>query len=105
MQTHDITIKLTVTARDGISREDIERDLPWQLMALQEQRPYRGTEGAGWWINSHTAVTLTAQEEAETAMPYPAGTDGVEGSFCTGCDSHHDPADCGYNPVNFDHAI
>lgn len=58
MREHVINIQLRISARDSISRLDIMRDLRRQLTMLQEQSPYRGTEGAGWWTNSNSAVAM-----------------------------------------------
>ena len=52
MQTHVISAQLHITARDHISRADILNDLNKQLSLIQEQAPYRHSDGGGWWTNS-----------------------------------------------------
>lgn len=61
MQEHIINVQLKIQARDGITRAEIQRDLLKQLTVIQEQPPYRGTDGAQWWTNSDAAVRFTAR--------------------------------------------
>lgn len=61
MQEHVIEIRLTVQARNSISRADIEADLRKQLTVIQEQAPYRHSDGAGWWTNDRNAVQISGR--------------------------------------------
>jgi hypothetical protein len=63
MQEHVIGVQLKIQARDGITRAEIQRDLLKQLTVIQEQPPYRGTDGAQWWTNSDAAVRFTARSD------------------------------------------
>ena len=58
MNTHEITVSLTVVCAKGVSRADVEHDLQRMLEAAQEQPPYRSADGAAWWINSRSGVAI-----------------------------------------------
>lgn len=72
MKEHVINIQLRIPARDSISRADLMRDLRQQLSALQEQPPYRSSDGAGWWTNSPSAVTALNYENIGEQLAYEA---------------------------------
>ena len=72
MREHVINIQLRISARDNISRLDIMRDLRKQLTMIQEQAPYRSTDGAGWWTNSDSAVVMLKYNSLGEQVGYEA---------------------------------
>lgn len=65
MKTHVINVQLRISANDCVSNADILNDLHDLLSEIQEQPPYRSTDGAAWWTNSSQAVSAGYEDAAE----------------------------------------
>jgi hypothetical protein len=72
MREHVINVQLRISARDSITRADLMSDLRKQLTMIQEQAPYRSTDGAGWWTNSNSAVAALNYENIGEQLEYEA---------------------------------
>lgn len=69
MQAHQFNLWLTVSARDGITREEVLDDLRKQLTVIREPAPYRSSHGPVWWTNSDSAVCFLEDAGASAAHP------------------------------------
>lgn len=72
MREHVINIQLRISARDSITRADLMNDLRKQLTMIQEQAPYRHSDGAQWWTNSPSAVAALNYENIGEQLAYEA---------------------------------
>ena len=72
MREHVINIQLRISARDSITRADLMGDLRKQLTMIQEQAPYRSSDGASWWTNSNSAVAALNYENVGEQLAYEA---------------------------------